>query len=85
MFLVGAMYDSCDEYSTTCYTDTCTGATTAMQNMDSRIYCIGVLIWLALVLSLLPGPAHRLDQVSLRDLLAAREVASGDLRVDLDA
>ena len=40
--------------------------------------------WLALVLGLLPGPAHSLDQVGFCDLLAAREVASGDLRVDLD-
>ena len=38
-----------------------------------------------LVLRLLPAPTDRLDEIRLSDLLAAGEVACGDLGVDLDA
>lgn len=37
------------------------------------------------MICLLPCPADRLDQVSFSELLAACEVPSGDLGVDLDA
>lgn len=36
------------------------------------------------VLRLLPSPADSLNEISLSDLLAAREVPSGDLGVDLN-
>jgi hypothetical protein len=37
-----------------------------------------------LVFSLLPGPTNSLDKISLGDLLAAREVPSSYLGIDLD-
>lgn len=37
------------------------------------------------MLRLLPGPPDGLDEISLCDLFAAREVARSDLRVDFDA
>jgi len=37
------------------------------------------------MLRLLPGPPDGLDEISLCDLFAAREVARSDLRVNFDA
>ena len=37
------------------------------------------------MLGLLPGTANGLNKVRLRDLFSAREIARGDLGVDLDA
>lgn len=37
------------------------------------------------MLRLLPSPPHRLNKISLRELFPAREIASRDLGVDLDA